>query len=355
VLPLRGQPASPLQLQEYLCAAFEKAAAHLPHGRVGGIGVAWPAAIAASGEPRDYPLHNTGLRDQDSEPMPLTPIVHEALAAAGLGPSTGEEPPPVVVLNDADADMLYELRYGVAKGAANVMSLKVCGGIGMTLVHDGRIVRGGNGTAGEIEHVKVRLDKVEKLDWKDLVPLEDLPPCPCKGMECVGRFTTGASIIEQLSAYFEEKLTPTERGRRIEAETMAPVVSAVCGRAGSLLGQAILGPVLAFDPELVVITSFPRSDALVDAVRTKLKRGTPVCVEGENIVPGTTGSPITAIGAAQQVIEQCIVPRIEREVPISKGSVLRYNLPTWMRQQIPAGVKDVHELEADYALLRRSD
>ncbi len=314
VIPVRGRPASPAQLERYLTEAFSAAMPHLPHGKIAGVGIAWPAPIAPNGEPRDYPFHHAGLRDRNSEPsLPLTPIVHTALAAAGLS----APPPPVAVINDTDADILFEMRFGVARGFSNLMGLKVCGGIGLTLVHDGRIVRGASGSAGEIEHIRVRRSEVDDLStWNQLVPLDDLPVCPCSGSECVGRFATGSSIIEQLDNYLgKDKLTPNERGRRIEAAPMGPVISAVCGRAGQLLGQAILGPVLAFDPEMIVVTSFPRSDSLVEAVRTKLTQGTATYIEGSNIVAGTDDSQTTAIGAARLVIEQCVVPRIDREVP----------------------------------------
>jgi len=350
VLPIRGEPASPSELQQHLTSAFAAAAPHLPHGRVAGVGIAWPAPIAPNGEPRDYPFHHAGLRSRQTEPsLPLTPIVRRALAAAKIGDEETETAPDIAVINDADADMLFEMRYGVARGAANAMGLKICGGLGTALVHDGRLVRGGSGAAGEIEHIRVRLSEAENLTWEKLVALEDLPPCPCTGRECVGRFATGGAIIDQLANYFDgEELTPNERGRRIEAEPMSPVISDVCGRAGGLLGQALLGPVLAFDPELLVVTSFPHSDALVDAIRTKLTKGTAVYLKGEKIVAGTPDRPTSAIGAAQLAIEQSVVPRIDREVPYGRPSTQRRDLPAWLRQRIPAAVEDVHDHAPDY-------
>jgi predicted NBD/HSP70 family sugar kinase len=235
--------------------------------------------------------------------------------------------------------------------------LKVCGGIGLSLVQKGRLVRGGNGSAGEVEHVRVRIEEEDPLkNWSSLEPLEKLSSCPCDGTECVGRFATGASIIDQLVNYLDEDhLTPTERGRQIEAQPVQAVVRDVCHRAGSLLGQALVGPVLAFDPELIFVNSFPRIDALVEGFRSKLTKGTPTYLKAEDIITGTTDRETTAFGAAQLAIEETVIPRIEREAPKGEIVVERRNLPWCIRQEIPPKVKDVSSYADSYGKLQRRE
>ena len=60
---------------------------------------------------------------------------------------------PVFADNDANLGALAEVTFGAGRGFSEVAYLKVSSGIGAGLYMDGRIYRGGNGTAGEIGHV----------------------------------------------------------------------------------------------------------------------------------------------------------------------------------------------------------
>ncbi|HET6999421.1 MAG TPA: ROK family protein [Solirubrobacterales bacterium] len=363
ILPVRrNETASPEQIETYVLQALGQIAENLPHDRIGGIGVAWPGPIAPDGEPRDYPHHHSGLRDHDVETLALTPIIERALIGAGLapgssGPSGTGTPVRIEVIKDADADMLFELRHGVAKGRRNVMGLKVCGGIGMSIVHAGHIVRGGHGSAGEIQHIQVRYKEADKLsNWGELVGLEELGPCTCSRTDCVGRFANGAAIIDQLANYFGDSnhLTPNERGRRIEEESTHGVVNSVFQRAGSLLGEAMVGPVVAFDPELLVVSAFPRNESLVDGIRTRLKKSHAYLSGEDDVIagtPNTEGCNTTAMGAARLVIERVFVPTIDRTLPSGGKPLSPGQLSAFLRHQLPDGVADASDYNPAYGKL----
>ncbi|MDX6623983.1 MAG: glucokinase [Solirubrobacterales bacterium] len=344
VAPIEGERASPEQVRDYLAEAFAAAGEHLPKGALAGVGVAWPGAIGRDGEPTDPRFHHDGFRDRDGNgALPVTPLVREAMNAT-LGEGAGGA--EVVMVNDADADLLYEIRFGVARGARNVVGVKICGGLGMSAVHDGHLVRGENGSAGEIQHIKVRTaDAPLHSKWDGLKDLEDLPPCWCESRECIGRFATGAALVDQLGHFAPHGSTATSRGREIELDHGLDVIAAVFNRAGRLLGQAMIGPILALDPEMVVVSAFPRNDQILVGMQSRLTGGR---VKPQNFVLGTPDRDTTAAGAAQLVIEEVALPRIEDRAPTGEPKVLRRELPLWLRRQIPSSVRYVGEHRPRY-------
>lgn len=62
---------------------------------------------------------------------------------------------PVNVENDANAFTLAEARFGAGKGKSRVVGITLGTGVGGGFVVDGKIYRGGGGTAGEIGHLQV--------------------------------------------------------------------------------------------------------------------------------------------------------------------------------------------------------
>jgi predicted NBD/HSP70 family sugar kinase len=338
--PIAPVDTGPLPLErfrELLAAALRNAADHLPAGRLAGVGMAWPGAIGVDGEPVDCEVHHADFSDpQTGDALPLTPVVAAAVADAGMdGASAGAEPPAVTLVNDADADLLYEVRHGSGAAARNVMAVKVCGGLGMSLMHEGDIVSGHFGRAGEVQHIRVRFEdfEFEEGSRTNTADLSALPECICGGANCVARFATGKALIDQLPTYHSRGQSYTERGRAIERNATNGDVTAVFERTGRLLGQALIGPVLAFDPERVVVSAFPRIEALVGGLQNALTVGTGVSLSARSIDFGAGGDGMTAAGAARVVIEQSVIPRIEREV-VPPSTLNRTHLPARLRRKI---------------------
>src|SRR6187397_2648126 len=80
---------------------------------------------------------------------------------------------PTVLINDARAFGLAELRLGAGRGADSMVGLTLGTGVGGVIAIDGRVVLGHDGTAGEIGH--------QTLD-------PDGPPCGCGNRGCLEAF-----------------------------------------------------------------------------------------------------------------------------------------------------------------------
>ncbi|GGJ28409.1 UNVERIFIED_ORG: glucokinase [Paenarthrobacter nicotinovorans] len=84
-----------------------------------------------------------------------------------------------VVLNDANAALWAEFRFGAARGVDNVAMLTVGTGIGGGLLVNGQLVSGAHGWAGEAGHMTV-------------VP--DGRPCGCGSRGCLDRYASGTAL-----------------------------------------------------------------------------------------------------------------------------------------------------------------
>jgi glucokinase len=84
-----------------------------------------------------------------------------------------------VVLNDANAALWAEFRFGAARGVSNVAMLTVGTGIGGGLLVNGQLVSGAHGWAGEAGHMTV-------------VP--DGRPCGCGSRGCLDRYASGTAL-----------------------------------------------------------------------------------------------------------------------------------------------------------------
>lgn len=94
-------------------------------------------------EPPNMPLwHHFALRDFLS-----------AQLAARCGNAI-----PVTLMNDANATVLAEWRWGAAAGANTAVYLTMSTGMGAGLILDGRLFEGPLGLAGEIGHIRLRDD-----------------------------------------------------------------------------------------------------------------------------------------------------------------------------------------------------
>jgi predicted NBD/HSP70 family sugar kinase len=342
VAPIGTEPASGAELEKILTTALEEVAARLPDRSIAGVGVAWPAAIALDGEPYEDGFAQPGFNG--GERLWPRQIVSDAVSAAGMRlTERGEdEGSGIEVVNDADADLLFDARWGVGRDVGNLLGVKIGGGIGLSLTHEGRLVRGHAGRAGQIEHIKVRYEDFPLPDqWNNVRELDELAPCSCNGSNCIARFATGKTIIDQLRDYDDPKMSYNERGRRVEEDALRDVVTAVFARAGRLLGQALLGPVLAFDPERIIVSAFPKNASLLHALRGSLIDGTRVHLDPAEIVFASAKRERTAAGAGLVVIEQDVIPRMEEILTNSSSRMRRYELPYWLRTQVPLEEQDV--------------
>lgn len=349
IAPFEEDGASEADLRKHLADALAEAREHLPQGRLAGVGMAWPAAIGRDGEPRDMEFHKNLINPETQEPVQLRPLLEGALENANFARPLAEPRAPLAIqlINDADADLLNEVRYGKARGAHGAIGVKICGGLGMAIMSHGRLVRGHSWSAGEIQHIRVR--------WEDAAPnhnslikaLANLDDCWCGGKSCIARFATGKAIIDQLPNVVPGA-SYNERGGKLERDHKRDIVTTVFERVGGLLGEALLGPVLMLDPECVVISAFPCNEQLLAGIRTVLKPANRVQVEEDKILLSTNAGGRTAAGAGRLLVEQHLLRQIESSY-FSKGTrAKRAQLPLHLRVQVPLDEKQPERSPPSY-------
>jgi len=88
---------------------------------------------------------------------------------------------PVWVDNDANLGALGEYVWGAGGGCSVLVFIKLATGIGAGILLDGRLFRGGIGTAGELGHVT--------LDARG-------PVCRCGDRGCVELSAGGRALLD---------------------------------------------------------------------------------------------------------------------------------------------------------------
>ena len=92
-----------------------------------------------------------------------------------------------VMQNDANAGVLVEWFFGVARGCPNVMYFTMSTGIGGGIIAGGHLVQGRTGNAGEVGHVVLDVDG---------------PLCGCGMHGCFEAFCGGRNVARQLAERF---------------------------------------------------------------------------------------------------------------------------------------------------------
>jgi predicted NBD/HSP70 family sugar kinase len=270
-------------------------------------GVAWPSRVARrSGEPEPLVIRErwrgTNVRR----------LFREALERAGFQI-------PLSITNDADAEAIAETRLGVAQRARTVLVVKLAGGVGAAVIHDGEVLSGARGFAGELGHVHVAVSidderlKLPPTRSQMIVPLDPNLPCTCGVTGHLQTMVSTAAVVDRLEPGLAEQ-HGSYLAALAELETKVPskVIDVLMHEIGIILGRALCGPVAMLDPDIVVLRSifFP-SSRLVDGVLHELRAAS---LEVPIVKLGTradTGRWMGAQGAALFVGDRYARPRIQ--------------------------------------------
>jgi glucokinase len=181
---------------------------------------------------------------------------------------------PVVVENDANVAAWAEFRFGAAREMSDSMVLYTVGtGIGGGIVLGGHLVRGANGIAAELGHVRV-------------VPNGQL--CGCGRHGCLEQYASGKALVRLAQATATDAPDKAERllalaGGAPEAIT-GPMVTAagldgdLAARAafeqiGYWLGNSMADIVQVVDPQRIVLGGgvIDAGDLLLGPVETSYR------------------------------------------------------------------------------------
>lgn len=266
--------ASPEAAFEIIGAMVPKLTIYKPAGRMLGIGMALPGPFGVESMSFVGPTtmagwENVAIRERLTELTGLPAFLETDMAAAALG----------------------EQLYGLGKRFSEYYYLYFGVGLGGALVHEGRVMRGAWGNAGEIGHIPV-------------VP--DGEACPCGNRGCLERYLS-------IDAFHRTKLSEADW-----LKTVAPIFS-----------NAITTIENLFDPETVVLGGLASPDLLdrlaelatdlPNSIAARRDRETP------RVVVARGGEHSVLRGAAALAVSGVLSPRFgqmfagERERDILDG------------------------------------
>ena len=196
---------------------------------------------------------------------------------------------PVFLDNASNLAALAETRLGAGRGKQNVVYLDVGEGVGSGLVLDGRVLRGHNGTAGELGHTVI---------------IEDGPLCRCGNRGCLEAIAGGPAILERLG----DAGGITKVGD-VVLRAMANDGDCIraLAEAGRHIGLAAGNLCNLFDPERIVVGGdlARAGELLLGPIRLAMENT--VIVEGDavsDVVQGQLGPGVSARGAAVRAIDE---------------------------------------------------
>jgi glucokinase len=199
------------------------------------------------------------------------PVARPVAEATGL---------PTVLVNDARAFGLAELRLGAGRGATSMIGLTLGTGVGGVIAIDGRVYQGHDGTGGEIGH--------QTID-------PDGPACGCGNRGCVEAFARADQIAEACgTASAEEAVTRARAGDPRAVDGI--------NRVGRYLGIGIANMIAVITPDRVVIgggIGAGATDLLFEPIRSELRlRVRTTQLDDVELVAAELGTWAGAIGAA---------------------------------------------------------
>jgi len=153
---------------------------------------------------------------------------------------------PVVLENDANSAAVGERWKGAAQGVRNSIHVTLGTGVGGGIIIDGTLLRGIDGTAGEIGHIAVEPEGY---------------PCGCGSRGCVEQYSSAMAIVrltkESMPKFPESELHSILELTPLEVFTAGmrgdPLSREVFRLAGTYLGIALGGLVNVLNPEVIVI------------------------------------------------------------------------------------------------------
>ena len=170
--------------------------------------------------------------------------------AAMLSRATGAK---VHLANDADMAGLGEFHHGAGRGTRNMVYITWSTGVGGGLIIDGKLHRGGHGTAGEIGHMIID-------------PNGPLDNCGQRG--CLEALVGGANLARETGHTAAELFGAAARGDKH--------ARMVVERAARYMGMALISLTNVIDPEMFVIGGgVSRSWALVEPTMVETLRSSP--------------------------------------------------------------------------------
>ncbi|CAH0269725.1 Glucokinase [Peribacillus simplex] len=176
---------------------------------------------------------------------------------------------PAVIDNDANMAALGEMWKGAGNGAKDLVCVTLGTGVGGGIIHNGQIVHGTSGAAGEIGHITVVTDGGA--------------PCNCGKTGCLETVASATGIVrmalEALNTADEQSMLQqkVEEGNAVTSKLLFQCAAAgdslskaVVNKVGNYLGLALSHVGNVMNPDKIVIGGgvSQAGDILLDPVRS---------------------------------------------------------------------------------------
>lgn len=153
---------------------------------------------------------------------------------------------PIKILNDVNAILLGEWKYGAGKNYRNIFLFTLGTGVGGAAVCEGKLLFGANGFAGEFGHTTIKCDGMR---------------CVCGNFGCLEKYVGTRAIFEltlkkmakgksKLKKYSE--LTPKIIAD--EAKNGDPIAREIFAEIGEHIGTGLSNIINLLDPEVIIIS-----------------------------------------------------------------------------------------------------
>jgi glucokinase len=157
---------------------------------------------------------------------------------------------PVAVTNDANAAALGEMRYGIAKGVNNFISLTLGTGLGSGIVNDGKLLYGQNGHAGELGHT---------------IAVPGGRACGCGRKGCLETYASAPGLLNTLLDMLHSTETKSVFRKRNHSSITAKDITQEAAKGdelsleafnktGQILGEKLADAVAFLNPSLIVLS-----------------------------------------------------------------------------------------------------
>ena len=222
-------PHSPERLVENIARAVEEVRDGL---EVGGVCLAVPGLILAQ---KNTVVFSPNLRAIEGIPL-----------KEALGPRIGL---PLTIENDANAAAWGEFRFGAGSEVDHLVFVTLGTGIGGGVITHGVLLRGAQGSGGELGHVTIQASG---------------PRCACGNRGCLEALASGTAIGRRAREVAGERpdsgLGRLAMERKVVGEDATELARngdelalSVLEEAGRWLGIGLAGFVNIFNPEMVVV------------------------------------------------------------------------------------------------------
>jgi predicted NBD/HSP70 family sugar kinase len=270
----------PLQALEDMTAAFGRllrSAAGHRQLELRGIALGMPGPVSVSS---GRPVH-----------PPLMPGWHEFPVRDWLADRYGV---PVVVDNDVNV-MAFGEQQTWYDDCDQLLFVKVGAGIGCGISANGQILRGADGAAGDVGHIRV-------------AGLQDVR-CHCGNQGCLEAVAGGAAIAARLAEAGREASGSADIVRLVHAAD--PLANQLVRDAGRRVGEVLAQCVSLFNPGVIVLGGplMQAPQPLLAGVReVTIARSPPLATRHLRVVPSRLGERAGVVGAGLLLCDHVFAP-----------------------------------------------